>query len=114
MPQFHPFRVTDMSMSVIVYDFTFNVRCRCQYVLERYVLTANHEWQIITMVDTQMPRSLRTSHTFMRFALTANGRMVKSMQRSELVAIVREWSAGDYSGIITLALCTRDLRLICN
>lgn len=41
--------------------------------------------------------------------------MVIPMRRSDLVqAIAREWPAGDYRGIITPALCTCDLCLICN
>lgn len=53
----------------IVYDFTSGVRCRCQCALHRHALTANHGWQVIATVDTQMPklRVKPAAHTPVRF-----------------------------------------------
>lgn len=38
----------------VVYDFTISMSDAhtCQRVLRRHALTANHEWQVIAMVDT--------------------------------------------------------------
>lgn len=101
--------------NTVVYDFTFGVRCRCQCALRRHALTANHEWQVIAMVDTHNAEGLggrRTppcdSHR-LRMGAWRNPCDVQNWWPWRA-----EWSAGDYRGIITPALCTCDLCLICN
>lgn len=44
--------IIDERRNTVVYDFAFGVRCRCQRALCRHAFTANHEWQVIAMVDT--------------------------------------------------------------
>lgn len=102
--------------NTVVYDFTFGVRCRCQCALRRHALTANHEWQVIAMVDTHNAEGLGVgAHPRAIRIATADGCMAKPMRRFRIGGHGRaEWSAGDYRGIITPALCTCDLCLICN
>lgn len=87
----------------VVYDFTFDVWCRCQRALRRHALTANHEWQVIATLDTQMPK-LRHPDAYI-CATRINCGTVETWRNpcdvQKLVAIAREWSAGDYRGIIT-------------
>lgn len=77
--------------NTVVYDFTFGVRCRCQCALRRHALTANHEWQVIAMVDTHNAEGLGTpAHAPVRFASRLRmGAWRDPYDVSELVAMAR-------------------------
>lgn len=95
------------------YDFTFasGADVNAYYVGMRLLPLTNGRLPP-PAAGTQMPE-LRAG---VRPASTADGCVSEThaTYRGLAAAIAREWSAGDYRGIITPALCTRDLCLICN
>lgn len=79
-----------------------------------HVCTVNHVWQIVRVFDARTRERARV-------CTHSNGPHHNAWMHGETNAtfrigpgIVSGWSAGDYRGIITSALYTCDLCLICN